>query len=216
MPTRQAEPGRREAVVFIHGIWFGGLFLWPLRRAIARCGYHCRQFNYWPVFRDASEVSAQLSDYLRKIDANTIHIVCHSLGGLTLRHFLNIYCERRLGRVVFMGVPSAGSHVGAILARHAWGRLALGKAVDYGLLGDAPPWPPKLPLGILAGTRSFGAGRLFPGVPRPNDGTVSVTETHLDGASAHLCLPVTHTGMLYSHRVIQPICRFLEYGRFEL
>jgi hypothetical protein len=50
--------------------------------------------------------------------------------------------------------------------------------------------------------------------PDANDGTVAVSETELPGASARLCLPVTHSGMLLSARVAQEAGSFLQHGRF--
>jgi len=43
---------------------------------------------------------------------------------------------------------------------------------------------------------------------------VAVSETQLPGATAHLILPVSHTGMLLSARVARETGSFLEHGRF--
>ena len=50
----------------------------------------------------------------------------------------------------------------------------------------------------------------------PNDGLVSVAETRLPGATAHLTLPVSHTGMLFSADVARQGCEFLATGRFQV
>lgn len=215
-PTPDSPPRSREAVVFVHGIWFGGVFLWPLRRAMARRGYRCRQFYYYPVFNDYRRVSKQLKVFLQEIDADTVHFVCHSLGGLLLLNYLNIYQEPRLGRSVFLGVPARGSYAARALARFRWGRRLLGHAADYGLLAGAPPWPQAAELGVIAGTVPLGIGRVFPGLPSPKDGTVSVAETRIDNAREQLCLPVSHTSMLYTPAVFARCGDFLLYGRFKL
>jgi hypothetical protein len=67
-------------------------------------------------------------------------------------------------------------------------------------------------LGIIAGTQSLSLGRFIVNFDEPNDGTVAVSETRLPGATAHLTLPVNHTGMLLSARVAQEVGSFLERG----
>jgi hypothetical protein len=49
-----------------------------------------------------------------------------------------------------------------------------------------------------------------------NDGTVTVAETRIEGASGFLCLPVTHSTMLFSARVARATADFLEYGAFGI
>ena len=69
-------------------------------------------------------------------------------------------------------------------------------------------------VGVLAGTRSVGLGRVVPGLPRPNDGVVAVTETRLPGAADFIALPVAHSQMLASRPCATQIAAFLETGRF--
>ncbi len=52
-------------------------------------------------------------------------------------------------------------------------------------------------------------------LPEPNDGTVAVEETRIEGMSDHIVLPVTHTGMIMSASVADHVVRFLNTGRFE-
>jgi hypothetical protein len=54
-----------------------------------------------------------------------------------------------------------------------------------------------------------------PGIPRPNDGTVAVSETMLDGMTDHVTLPVSHFGMLLSSAVARQTVNFLRHGRFQ-
>ena len=48
----------------------------------------------------------------------------------------------------------------------------------------------------------------------PHDGTVSVDETRLKGATDFITLPVSHTGMLISARVATQVVTFLRSGKF--
>jgi hypothetical protein len=81
--------------------------------------------------------------------------------------------------------------------------------------GPLPRWDLPFDLGIIAGTRSLGLGRLAaPRMPKPNDGAVSLGETRIQGAKEYLDLPVSHSGMLLSSRVASSAANFFRFGRF--
>src|SRR3972149_5424539 len=75
--------------------------------------------------------------------------------------------------------------------------------------------PPPREIGAICGTRSFGLGRLlYRGLPRPNDGLLTVKESAFPAAREHLALPVSHTGMLFSREVADQAGQFLMTGKF--
>ena len=86
-----------------------------------------------------------------------------------------------------------------------------------GARGRGTVWAPSpaVAVGVLAGTRSLGLGRVVPDLPRPNDGVVSVAETRLPGAADFIALPVAHSEMLVSRRCAGQIAAFLDTGRFR-
>jgi hypothetical protein len=101
------------------------------------------------------------------------------------------------------------------LARFELGRAVMGQAARDELLQQhARRWPHERELGIIAGTSPLSFGRLVVHFDEPNDGTVAVSETRLPGATAHIALPVSHTGMVLSARVAYEAGQFLEYGHF--
>lgn len=69
-------------------------------------------------------------------------------------------------------------------------------------------------IGVIAGSRSFGLGRVIPGLPRPNDGVVSVEETRLVGCRDAITLPIGHSEMLVSKACTTQIISFLKGGCF--
>jgi len=200
--------------VFVHGIWMPGHELALLRRRVARCGFGTVRFAYPSVRRDIGHNAALLQDFLSTLDAGTIHFVGHSMGGLVITRMFHDFPEQRPGRIVALGAPFAGSYVARCLAGHALGRLILGRGREP-LASGAAPWAGGHELGTVAGTLALGIGRLLgPGLPKPNDGTVAVQETHLAGETDAIELPATHTGLAFSTEVARQVCAFLKTGRF--
>jgi pimeloyl-ACP methyl ester carboxylesterase len=145
-----------------------------------------------------------------------VHLVGHSLGGLVIHRALASAPQWPPGRVVFLGTPSLGSHAAARFSALPLGGLLLGHAAEA-LLDPVPrSWSAPRELGIIAGSDAFSLGYLVTQFgEEANDGMVSVAETRLPGATAHLTLPVGHTSMLFSSLVAQQVCAFLESGSFQ-
>ena len=77
-----------------------------------------------------------------------------------------------------------------------------------------PQWDGAAQVGVIAGEAPLGLGRVFGRFREPNDGTVSVAETRLDGLVDHLRLRVSHTGLVHSAAAAAATMRFLRDGRF--
>jgi pimeloyl-ACP methyl ester carboxylesterase len=201
-------------VVFLHGIWMTGLDMTILRRRVRACGFATRQFSYPSVRAAPRENAARLQRWLAGIEAETVHFVAHSLGGLVVRWLLRDFPDQRPGRIVTLGTPHAGSRVAARASRRPLLRPLLGASLEQGLLGDVPPWQGARELGVIAGTGGFGIGRFITRLNPPHDGTVEVGETLLSGMSDFLAVGSTHLGLLYSAPVARQVCAFLSGGRF--
>jgi pimeloyl-ACP methyl ester carboxylesterase len=204
-----------ETVILIHGIWTNGMEMSLLRKRLSTEGYITQQFTYRSVQASPSENALELASLARSINTPVIHFVCHSLGGLILRHMFVACPEQKTGRVVTLGTPHQASSAARQLSRFSLGRLLLGQSVEQGLLGQAPPWRTNHELGVIAGTLQVGVGMIIPGIPTPNDGTVAVKETELPGMKDHITLFTSHTGMLLSHKVFQQAVYFLRHGLFK-
>ncbi len=136
-------------------------------------------------------------------------------GGIAILRCLERHPRQPPGRVVIMGTPSMASQAATALARFRLGRAILGQAAARELLhSHQRRWPHEREIGIIAGTQPLSFGRLVVDFDEPNDGTVAVSETRLPGATAHLTLPVSHSGMLLSARVAHEVGQFLEHGHF--
>ena len=204
-----------EAVVLIHGLWMPGGAMMPLAHRLRRGGWATAIFSYAARYVTVKQNAAALAAFANKVDASQVHFVAHSLGGLVLSQCLLDFPVQRPGRVVLLGTPYRGSYVARRLNQYRLGRWLCGLSLQQALLGDGPRWPGGRELGVIAGTTPFGAGRLIPGLPRPNDGTVAVAETQVPGQTDTITLPVTHSGMLFSAMVARQVAAFLADGRFS-
>jgi pimeloyl-ACP methyl ester carboxylesterase len=188
-----------------------------LARRLRGRGFAVHAFSYPSVRADLHANAARLARFLESLDAETVHLVGHSLGGILIRALFHYHPEQKPGRVVTLGTPHGGCRVAQQLNRHGFWRRAMGRGVAQLLAGEPQQWmPPPREIGAICGTRSFGLGRfLYRGLPRPNDGLLTVKESGFAGAREHLALPVSHTGMMFSRTVARQVAEFLSVGRFD-
>lgn len=217
-------------VVFVHGLFMTGAESVLLRRHLAReLGARTHTFLYMATAEDPDLVADRLVTRIRALGAGataadgTVHLVGHSLGGLLILRALERAAQRATplppGRVVLLGSPVAGSDA-AVALMH---RPVLGRALGHSAAALAGATFAGNPfagggrdIGIIAGNRPTGLGRFLAHFQEPNDGTVAVRETQLEGAVDRIVLPVSHTGMLLSGRVAREAAQFLRHGRFSL
>ncbi len=181
-----------------------------LARRLRRRGFSVHLFSYPSVRADLRANAERLAHFLAALDADTVHLVGHSLGGILIRAVFHYSPPRQPGRLVTLGAPHGGSRVAQQLNRHAFWRRAMGKGVAQLLAGEPQRWrSPTREIGAICGTRSLGMGRLlYRGLPRPNDGLLTVKESAFPAAQEHLALPLSHTGMLFSRTLARQVRRF--------
>lgn len=202
------------AVVLVHGLWAGPWMLGALRARLRAEGYAVHAFRYASVRAPLETTARTFARFLEGVRADTIHVVAHSLGGVVAHEGLLLHPCR--GNVVLLGTPWRGSRAAQQLERWPMGAALRGNCLGDWLDNPSPQWLAANPLGVIAGSRGIGMGRLIaPDLPKPNDGAVTVDETVIDGARDRLILPVSHSGMLLSSRVAGETARFLRHGRFS-
>ncbi len=204
----------KEAVILIHGIWVNGAEMFRLRQRLEGVGYVCYQFRYPSLKCSPEENAEQLFRFTHSLDEPVVHFVCHSLGGLVLLHLFDKHIVEKKGRVVFLGVAVNGSQVARKLYSTLVTRWTMGKSIEHGLLGDRPVWGGWRDLGVISGDFPLGVGLVVGGPEFPHDGTVSVEETYLGGATDYITMSVNHFGLLYSEEVAIQIVTFLRAGKF--
>ena len=118
--------------------------------------------------------------------------------------------------------PNRGSQLAAGLMRNPVFRWYYGPAGAE--LANGGTWPaPPAPFAVIAGTRSralsnvtsWTVGRRF-SHETPNDGTVAVEETKLDGMTAFAEVDATHTWIMNDVRVQGLVVSYLRDGRFPI
>jgi pimeloyl-ACP methyl ester carboxylesterase len=214
----------RGTVLFVHGLWLNGAESFLIRRRLAQHGFALRVLRYSSLGESMDQVARRGARFAHALATRTlrpVHLLGHSLGGLVIYRMFEtglLEPDRFSGdfcRVVFMGTPARGSQSAHALARGP-ARWMLGLVGTRDLLHGLPArWPFSSQLGIIAGTSGSGLGRLLTRFDGPNDGTVSVAETRLEGATDFCTLPVNHTGMLLSPQTAPRIAAFLLRGRFD-
>lgn len=201
-------------VVLVHGLWYGRPGMWPLARRLERRGWRCERFGYPSVRTRPADNARRLADFVASLEADTVHLVGHSLGGLLILQCLKLsHAALPPGRVVLLGSPLAGSEVARRLARNRRLGASIGRSAEL-LSPGIEGLPAGREIGAIAGTAPVGAGRLVARLEPPHDGTVTVAETRAPGLAAQLELPVSHTGLVFSPAVAEAVDRFLHSGRF--
>lgn len=192
-----------------------GIFLFAQKYWLEQNGFVAKTFSYPSVRGSLDKNSQLLARYLSDLPGSTIHVVAHSLGGLVVLNMLAQTSPPRIRRVVLMGSPCRGSYCASVLLRIPLLARIVGRSIRDS--SERPPWeaPANVEVGVLAGNRSFGLGRIILGLPPPNDGVVSVDETRLAGCCDAITLPVSHSEMLISKDCARQAGHFLKNGRFS-
>jgi len=212
----------RPHIILVHGMWMTGIDMSLLRYRLRRYGYQVSLFSYPSVRLSLTQNAERLNKFVQSIarsqcgahSGDALHFVAHSLGGLLIRQLFHDYPQQRPGRVVTLGTPHQGSMVVKRLSRYRMWRALFGKSLHHGLLGDVPAWHSDHEIGVLAGRLSVGMGNLVSHLPRPNDGTVALVETPLNGMSDYKVLKITHMSMLVLPIVAREVHQFLSTGTF--
>jgi len=204
----------REAVILVHGLWLSGWTMQGLRLRLARRGYAATTFSYPSIAQSLDAHARRLAARIDELPEAVIHLVGYSLGGLVVLRCLRNHGERRIGRVVLMGTPVRACMAGRQLENMAAGERLLGASRD--IWRELPEgFRPRSELGVVAGSRPWGLGRMLLRLPGSNDGVVRLQETEAPGMRDRVVLPISHSGMLVSAQAARQVAAFIECGAFD-
>ncbi len=217
-PPVVVPPADTATVVLLHGL---GRSEWSMRRMAGRlreAGYRVVNLGYPSTDHTIGTLADTMAAELARCcaEADTVHFVTHSLGGILVRVWAARAEPENLGRVVMLSPPNQGSDVADRIPDRLL-RLVMGPAsVQLGT--DSADLPVHLPpvdfeLGIIAGDASINPLYSW-WLPGEDDGVVAVESTWVEGADDFLVLPYTHTFIMYRGRVIEEVLSFLRTGQF--
>jgi len=209
-----------ECVILLHGLARISNSMSELAIKLSQKNFFVANINY-PSLRYEIESLAKDAvgsgvDICIESEAEKIHFVTHSLGGILVRYYLLENELSLMGRVVMLGPPNQGSEIIDKLAFFPGFGLLGPAGLALGTKGKSilkQLGPVDFELGIIAGTASINPLSFFM-LESPNDGVVSVESTKVDGMKAHITLPVTHSFMMRNNRVIDHAISFLRGGDF--
>lgn len=217
---------RRDLVVLIHGLGRSSIVFWRMKPYLQRAGFDVATYNYPSTKHGVAALTKMLvGDLERWTDGGRkVHMVGHSMGGILIRGALLQPPPFELGRIVMIGSPNKGAGVLSHFGHRPLTSWYFGPAARDLVIGSeylATLGVPKAEIGVIAGTTrwhllnpiAYVNSFLAPDVP--NDGTVEVENTYLEGMTDFIALPANHTIMCQHPRVLHQVVAFLKDGGFD-
>lgn len=205
----------RHAVVLLHGIVRSRHSLDTLHAALEEDGWLVVDIGYPSTRASLADHAEQVAGVLDALeDVTTVSFVTHSMGGLVTRTLLDrpddAWRERmELDRVCMIFPPNQGSDDADRMHDAWWFRAVFGPAGQELTSDAARAMPaPDMHLAVIAGGAGDGEGHSA-AVPGDDDGRVGVDETMLDGAEAHMVLPLKHTFGMNDPALVRAVCRWI-------
>ncbi len=212
-----------ECVVVLHGMGRTHSSMAKIEARLVKEGYGVLNSSY----DSTSDLITTLAEsavgagvqYCEQQNANIIHFVTHSLGGILVRAYLQDREISRLGRIVMLAPPNQGSEVADLLQGYGAYELAMGPAGQAlstkpgGFLSQLKPIVGEI--GIIAGN-STSDPWFSPLIPGEDDGKVSVERAKLEEMKDFLVVDSGHTFIMRNDEVIEQIIYFLAQGKFEV
>lgn len=182
-----------------------------LASRLQAAGFEPETFSYHSVADGPDRAVPRL---IERIGENEVDILAHSLGGLIALQALCDAPGLKVGRVVCLGSPLAGSGAASGMLDWPVSAWLLGRSATL-LKSGLPPWVGGAQVGVVAGRVPHGLGAFFGHFSGEHDGTVAVTETHLSGEADHVVIDASHSGLLWSNEAARQAICFLKDGRFS-
>ncbi len=212
---------RNECVVLLHGLARSSRSFSAMKNALSEAGYHVINIDY-PSRKHVIEVLAE--DYVtkaiaecRSVQAEKIHFVTHSMGGILVRYYLANHSLDNLGHVVMLSPPNQGSEVVDKLGDFPGFYALNGPAgQQLGTLEKSLPnklGPVGYSVGVITGNKSINL-ILSTIIPGDDDGKVSIERAKVEGMSDYLVVPHTHPMIMSSKEVIRQTIGYLQNGKF--
>ena len=216
----QVSATAKETVVLIHGLTRSSGSMSKLQKSLEKAGYDVVNLDYPSREYSIEDLSAIVRDeiVLQTAEANRVHVVTHSMGGVIIRYIQERSPMANIGRVVMLSPPNHGSELVDVFGRSRLFKWINGPAgLQLGTDGDsltAQLKPVEFELGVIAGDRSF--DWIFSCmIPGKDDGRVSIESAQVEGMRDFKIVHATHPFIVKKRRVIAEVIEFLKSGRFS-
>ena len=197
-------------VLVLHGLWMHAPAMRWFATRLRSAGFDARALGYYSLLQGTDAGVARIIDALQPGTA----IVAHSLGGLLAMRAAQTHGAARMGRVVCLGTPLAGSAAAeGVITRVPAGRQLLHRHGEL-LRAGTGPIPAGLQVANIAGSVPRGLGGLVGRFHDVHDGTVRVAETRVAGLADHVVIHASHSGLIFSDAAVRHAVAFLRDGRF--
>jgi pimeloyl-ACP methyl ester carboxylesterase len=193
-----------ELVVLVHGMGRTSLSMTPLEKHLGAQGYRVLNVFYDSYGSSIPEIGRGLKGRIeaegRRAPVQRVHFVGHSLGNIVVRWMLAFDPPAiPLGRMVMLAPPNRGAKAADRFAPYVlWLLTPVTELTTSGSTVAKLPAPPQ--------------GFTFAIVAAADDRTVSVEETCLAGAAAHVTVPGGHSFIMMRDDVKELVPRFLGSG----
>lgn len=192
-------------VVVLHGLYMSGFVMRPLCARLEKSGLNILNLTYNTLSPNRTAIFDKID---RFINGKPTAMVCHSMGGLVARAYLeaNSLQSKHVEKVITLGTPHKGSHIAKQMQQKGFDML-LKNSVEF-LLSENGDWPFNAKLYSIAGDLPIG---LMPLIAKGSvsDGTVLIDETKLNGMAEHKVFHLSHTSMIYSRQVMDYIIKLI-------
>jgi pimeloyl-ACP methyl ester carboxylesterase len=213
--------GEGECVVLLHGLARSSFSMELMAWSLEDQGYRVANIDYPSRDHRIEElaplaIEAGLTECAGSDAA--VHFVTHSLGGILVRQYFSENEMENLGRVVMLAPPNQGSDAVDELQGMpgfewlngpAGHQLGKGEASVPLKLGT-----PDFEFAVIAGDRTIDPVTSSV-LENPDDGRVSVSDTHLDGMKDFRLVGASHAFIMQKSEVFRLVKNFLERGTFD-
>jgi triacylglycerol lipase len=213
----------RDCVIVLHGMGRTERSMSKIEDRLQEAEYLVWNHKYESTSETIASLSeSSIGDGLRFCalkQAEKVHFVTHSLGGILVRNYLQDKEIDNLGRIVMLAPPNRGSEVVDALREYRLYGVVMGPAgLALGTGSDSLPnqlKPISGEIGVIAGN-STSDPWFSPIIPGEDDGKVSVERAKLEEMKDFLVVDSGHTSIMRDDEVIDQILYFLQEGKFNL
>ncbi len=217
---RPVQSTEDHLILLIHGIGRSTGTFTNMKAAMLQQGHAAVSVSYPSTRRSIEAHAAQIARLISNLEnTKRISFVTHSMGGLVVRKLLarndDWKTKITVDSIVQIAPPNQGSAIARWLKDNPLYKTVSGPAGQELTPEATARLPPlKHVFSIIAGGRNTEKG-YNPLLPGDDDGTVSVKETYLAGASDFLIIPAIHARLSNDPRTIKATLNFLRLGRFH-